>query len=90
LLLLPFVENAFKHGGAGPEGIFEIVIKLSEKAGNMNFSVENTKEAGKSPEKGGIGHANVRRQLELLYPGRYEFHTHEDALKYGVQLKILL
>jgi|SRR6218665_476126 len=69
LILVPFVENAFKHGAS--ESTSEIIIKidLSLKNGMLIFNVENTFEP--ESQKGiieGIGLRNLRRQLELTYP----------------------
>ena len=68
LLLIPFVENAFKHGAG--ESRFETFINLEMTLldGILEFHIENTKEEdGKSTYDENIGLANVRRQLELLY-----------------------
>jgi two-component system LytT family sensor kinase len=68
LLLIPFVENAFKHGAS--ESRFEsyINIDLRLQNGILEFCVENTKEKyGKGLNDENIGLTNVRRQLELIY-----------------------
>lgn len=68
LILIPFVENAFKHGLS--ETRFHSYIKIHTflKKGYLLFSIENSKSEneGKAPER--IGLKNVKRQLELLYP----------------------
>jgi two-component system, LytTR family, sensor kinase len=69
LILLPFVENAFKHGTAESQFISAIVIKLAVRDKALFFEVHNSVEPGNTREKEhGIGLANVRRRLELLYP----------------------
>jgi two-component system LytT family sensor kinase len=68
LLLIPFVENAFKHGAS--ESRFEsfINLEIDLRDGILEFNIENTKEQnGKKPNEENIGLTNVRRQLELLY-----------------------
>jgi len=68
LLLIPFVENAFKHGAS--ESRFEsfIHLEMTLREGILEFHIENTKEEdGKKTYDENIGLANVRRQLELLY-----------------------
>ena len=68
LLLLPFVENAFKHGAS--ESLFASYIHVDMKLqdGILKFNVKNTKEKGSQDCTGAnIGLNNVRRQLELLY-----------------------
>ncbi|HTR30823.1 MAG TPA: histidine kinase [Puia sp.] len=76
LLLIPFVENAFKHGAS--ESRFEsfVNLEMSLQNGILDFSIENTKEQnGKGPNDENIGLTNVRRQLELLY------RTHEVSIQ---------
>ena len=81
LLLLPFVENAFKHGPGESHFDSSIHIELIVQNGRLNFMIENTKE--KSSSYGvneNIGLTNVRRQLELMYPGYSMQVSNEDAL----------
>src|SRR6185437_9643902 len=76
LLLIPFVENAFKHGAS--ESRFEsfINLELVLQNGILEFYIENTKEEnGKQTNDENIGLSNVRRQLELLY------REHEVSIK---------
>src|ERR1700744_770675 len=76
LLLLPFVENAFKHGAS--ESRFESFINLEMvlKDGVLEFNMENSKEEnGKKVIDENIGLTSVRRQLELLY------REHEVSIK---------
>lgn len=73
MLLIPFVENAFKHGVGYIEGA-RIDIDLSLKDGQLVFDVRN--KFGKEPPgskdgQSGIGLNNVRSRLDLLYKGRY-------------------
>lgn len=90
MLLIPFVENAFKHGISYIEdsGI-DIVMKVTNK--ELNFSVENSfvkKGDEIMPSGTGIGLKNVLRRLELLYPGKHELSINDHDLKYRVLLKI--
>ncbi|MBI1227508.1 MAG: hypothetical protein GC192_19910 [Bacteroidetes bacterium] len=68
LLLLPFVENAFKHGASESRGETWVRIALRVKNGQLNFRVENEKSPGAGIFTEGIGLKNVKRQLELIYP----------------------
>ncbi|MEJ1239425.1 histidine kinase [Chryseolinea sp. T2] len=88
LLLLPFVENAFKHGSHGPGGN-EIEITLSYSASWFRMIVYNTSEF-QNGKSGGIGLQNVRRRLELLYKDRYELTTEAGQSDYRVQLDLLI
>jgi two-component system LytT family sensor kinase len=90
LLLIPFVENAFKHGAS--ESRFESYINLEMvlQNGILEFSIENTKEQnGKKLNGENIGLTNVRRQLELLYREHEVSIKCEEAL-YKVNLIINL
>jgi two-component system, LytTR family, sensor kinase len=69
LILLPFVENAFKHGASESRFSSYININLELRQGQLHFSCENsrsTETAGTDTDKIGLG--NIRRQLELIYP----------------------
>ena len=69
LLLLPFVENAFKHGASENRGNTWVRIFLLLENGALSFQVENAKDPSEGIAADGIGLKNVKRQLELLYPG---------------------
>lgn len=90
MLLIPFVENAFKHGTGMIENAF-IDIDLKAKNNILYFSVTNKYDAASHEIKdkaSGIGLANVKRRLELLHPLQHELHiTKEDNL-FTVLLKI--
>ncbi len=69
LILLPFVENAFKHGASESRFHSFIQIHLRVEKEKLNFIVENSYEPSENViVKTGIGLANVKRQLELIYP----------------------
>ncbi len=77
-LLLPFVENAFKHGDLNKK----IEIDLSVSKDQVHFEVRNsTNYAKRKDSVGGIGIRNIQRQLELLYPGAHHLIKKEE---YGV------
>lgn len=69
LLLIPLVENAFKHGVSETRDDPFVDIHLSLKQRQLNFTVKNSAEtaAGSNSVKESIGLSNLRRQLELLY-----------------------
>ncbi len=91
LLLLPFVENSFKHGAGSTTGEAKIRIKLDLKDNLLNFEVQNNLEDNqRAPNPEGIGLKNVKRQLDLIYPDRHElFAGRQDGL-FVVRLKIRL
>jgi sensor histidine kinase YesM len=90
LLLLPFVENAFKHGSSESHFDSYIHIDMVLHKGTLAFHVENTKE--RSERQGvneNIGLSNVRRQLELMYP-EYSLQVNNEDTLFKVSLAINL
>jgi LytS/YehU family sensor histidine kinase len=77
MLLITFIENAFKHGSKGVEAP-GIIINIDCSKGQLLFEVTNylqeSEAVSKDPQKG-IGMQNVKRRLELTYPGKYELTT---------------
>ncbi len=94
LMLLSIVENAFKHGVSGAMKNSEISIQISIKEQVLDMSVYNTKppvvQEDLTAYKEGIGVSNIKRQLELLYPDRYNLEIKEDEESYLVNLNIQL
>ena len=92
LLMLPFVENSFKHGAGAMTGAVEILIHLELKAHQLVFSVKNTIdwETPPPPSSEGIGLPNVQRQLDLLYPGKHHLEAGKKGAYFVVELKVTL
>lgn len=90
LLLLPFAENCFKHGGLGKDGFFNIEIILKVDAEKLLFQIENSKKKNpnKSLQSGGVGLKNIRKRLELLYPNRHRLDILENENYYKVVLEL--
>jgi two-component system, LytTR family, sensor kinase len=92
LLLIPFVENAFKHISHKTNQANFVKVHLSRHNGLFEFAVENSKENGiKLTEKyGGIGLTNVKRRLQLLYPNQHELviENKDNIYKINFKLKI--
>jgi hypothetical protein len=93
MLLIPFVENAFKHGISFREPSY-IRIGLELKGNALNFDVHNSRheKSERDPErdKSGIGLSNVRQRLEFLYPGKHELIIRETGKEFFVHLTIQL
>ncbi len=90
LLLIPFVENAFKHGVSYLENS-EIMILLKAEQNFLLFRIENRiiRPSGEmNLQESGIGLKNVVRRLELLYPGKHKLSVVNDGARYIVELKI--
>jgi two-component system, LytTR family, sensor kinase len=93
LLLMPLVENAFKHISHFTDKTNAITIHTESKDGTFHFSINNTTEAADSKKEmqyGGIGLKNVKRRLELLYPSKHQMLIKESDGTYSVQLKLQL
>lgn len=92
-LLIPFVENAFKHGLNIQTQSF-IHIKLELSANQLHFEVKNSKHHLKKTEfekkYSGIGLENVKKRLNLIYPNQYNLDIKDDEHIFYVQLKINL
>ena len=91
LLLLPLIENSFKHGIASSINQSWLRIDISKQKNKFLIKIENSieKEREKHQIDGqGIGLKNVRRRLELLYPDQYEFKALKEQYTYLVLLKI--
>jgi len=92
LLFIGFIENAFKYVSTAADEN-KVEISLDKKEENVvSFRVFNTKErnTGNAIKDRGIGIVNVRRRLELLYPGRHELQITDSERTYEVNLEIRL
>ncbi|MES2113106.1 MAG: histidine kinase [Bacteroidota bacterium] len=89
LLLIAFVENAFKHGLLSePENPVDIHLFATDAA--IKFSVRNKKNRHQKDKTPGIGLSNVRRRLELMYPGRHSLIIDDAPEFYTVTLTLQL
>ncbi|MEM6698835.1 MAG: histidine kinase [Bacteroidota bacterium] len=89
LLLLPLVENAFKHGTINAEKVdIEIRIQIDEKEGNLTLSVKNYFET--SDRKAGLGIENLRKRLDLMYLNTYDLRQMREGDFYISILKLQL
>jgi two-component system LytT family sensor kinase len=89
MLLVPFVENAFKHGiGLVPEPFIKIRMEMQD--GQLIFSVVNNYDRSDlSKDNGsGIGLRNVKNRLNLLYPQKYSLSISDDGSVYSVTLQL--
>ncbi len=93
LLLIAFVENAFKHGVKGIIEPAYVQVTAEVKNGELVFIVENSippKRPNREsvPKTGGVGLVNVRRRLDALYAGRYALDVATTANTYTIRLTI--
>ncbi len=91
LLLVCFIENAYKHGLSNSHESF-IRLSLKESDGNLTFVCDNSNfpKIKDSHSGNGIGLRNMRRRLDLLYQGRYSWEQTLDNDVYHVRITISL
>ena len=87
LLLIAFIENAFKHGIAN-DITSPIKLLINVAGGKLHFYIQNKKHSHNRDSVGGIGLINVQRRLDLLYPGRYTLNIRDEANTYTCELSI--
>jgi two-component system LytT family sensor kinase len=93
MLLIPFVENAFKHGiSFRRPSYIRVAMELRDSV--LNFDIHNSRHSRSEddPEanSSGIGLSNVKQRLELIYPGRHELMIRETGREFFVHLTIQL
>ncbi|WP_143473710.1 sensor histidine kinase [Flavilitoribacter nigricans] len=91
LILIPFVENSFKHGVSGRLTACWITIHLSVQGEQLTFKVENSLPSSQEDVMGykeGIGLKNVKRRLDLIYPERHELRVTQSPESHLIVLKI--
>lgn len=94
MMLVPFVENSIKHGiNSIAQGAW-VKIQVKLEGDHFEFSVENNKAPSENlplkDQPGGIGIANTRRRLSILYPNSHELSVRETESTYFVGLKLVL
>lgn len=91
LLLLTFVENAFKHGVSEAIEHAAITIHVENKQNVLFFKLENTKPgATQTVERKSLGLSNIKKQLELLYPNKYQLNIVDKSNTYTTELELCL
>lgn len=90
MLLLPLIENAFKHGVDSTVDNSYVKASLHKDKDRLVFTCENTYKDSRSSAIGGIGIQNIQKRLDLIYPSRYQFHTEKREGKFIVTLIIML
>lgn len=89
LMLIPFVENAFKHGSV-QDFHNPLSIKLLVNDSNLNFTVRNQIANQNKDRFGGIGLENIRKRLNLIYHKNYHLEISNKADVYSTELNLIL
>lgn len=87
MLLIPFVENSFKHGGTR-EGKHRVQIDLKADGDLLQFEVKNYQKQTDTDKKGGIGLTNTQRRLDLLYGEQYQLEVLSEQEWFTVKLEL--
>ena len=87
LLLIPFVENAFKHGVLD-DAATPVRLHLTLTPGTVAFTVENQRHDYQADPTSGIGLRNLRRRLELLYPNHFACEAGPVGPQYRAHLRL--
>jgi len=94
LVLIPFIENSFKHGlnSALTQGFVDLNFKIDEDDFSMTLENSKTPSMPKTSlaRSGGIGLINVSRRMAILYPDRHHLNITDSPKKYKVEIKINL
>lgn len=92
LLLVPLIENAFKHVSRLPHSIGYIEIVCKEELGILTLTIKNsyTTKYKLSNRNSGIGLANVQERLKMIYPNQYSLDITQSEQDYNLELTINL
>ncbi|MFD1141965.1 sensor histidine kinase [Larkinella insperata] len=94
LIILPFVENSFKHGVSRQLDCVWVRVDVLTNDNTLLFKIENSKVSGPPTPRpgvqGGIGLQNVRKRLDIIYGQRYSLQLFDDEESFLVVLKIEL
>jgi LytS/YehU family sensor histidine kinase len=88
LLLIPFIENAFKHGINATAGNAYLHSQLRIEQNELFFFIENSISSKQPKDVSGTGLENVRRRLHLLYPNTHQLVIENDGTKFSVNLQL--
>lgn len=87
MILLPFVENACKHGVTN-DCEHPVVIRLKTDFHKLLFQVTNRVRLVEKDSEGGIGIGNIQKRLELLYPDHHQLHIKAEQDSFSIELQI--
>jgi LytS/YehU family sensor histidine kinase len=89
-LLLPLVENCFKHVSQHTDRENEILISCRQERNVFFFDTANSVSSTNGHDAGGIGLQNIRKRLELLYPDAHELSMKKENGRFALTLQLRL
>jgi two-component system, LytTR family, sensor kinase len=94
LMLIPFIENSFKHGASNQVAPGHVDLDLEILPHQLVMHLENSKAPSlpkiSDKKSGGIGLVNVKRRMEILYPGQHKLDIIESPNTYRIELSLTL
>lgn len=90
LLLLPFLENAFKHGISQQIGRYWLSVDVLVKSDTLRCKIINSKNEYVAYRENGIGIVNVRKRLQFIYPGKHDLKITDEGNFFVVSLAVKL
>ena len=93
LLMIPFIENCYKHGASQMLGQPWVKLRISTGGNRLDFQLSNSRPpagTGTNGKGGGIGLKNIRKRLELLYHGQYRLEIESGTDKFSVHMLVPL
>lgn len=90
MLLIPLIENAFKHGVDSTVGDSYINAAVFKENDRFVFTCENNYKQSKDSKVGGIGIENIQKRLKLIYPSRFKLDIKRSEGVFKITLSILL
>jgi hypothetical protein len=88
LMMLPFLENAFKHGTSEQIEKSWISVDITARHDLIRFKIANSKNESATYNPHGIGINNIKKRLELLYPGHHELKMNDEGHFYVVSMEL--
>jgi len=91
MLLIQFIENAFKHGLEQYKTNSYLEINIAIENGSLCYqSVNSISNTANTSTGGGVGLVNLRKRLDIIYPAKHELYINEGGGKFTVQLTLQL
>jgi len=90
LLMLPFLENAFKHGTSEQIEKSWLSVDISVMHGTLKCKIANSKNEYVSLRGNGIGINNVKKRLEFIYPGKFDLKINDEGDFFVVSMMLIL